>query len=299
VPAGPRQVLDPEILSKLSSLDLVARLVVEGFMTGLHKSPYHGFSVEFAEHRQYMPGDPLKHVDWKLYGKSDRFYVKIFEEETNLRAHLLLDVSASMGYASPGRITKFQYATYLAAALAYLMFMQQDAVGLLTFRDRIEKLIPPRSSRSHLRLLMAELERATPASTTALGSSLEKLAERIKRRGLILLLSDLMDEPESVLRALKHFRYHQHEVVVFHVLDPYEIAFPFRQESGFVDLETGEEILTQPWEIAEEYRSRFEAWSRMYERVCLDNRIEYVRLSTETPYDAALLRYLEKRRKLH
>jgi uncharacterized protein (DUF58 family) len=172
-------------------------------------------------------------------------------------------------------------------------------VGLLTFRDRVEKLIPPRSSRSHLRLLLAELERAEPASTTALGSSLEKLAERIKRRGLILLLSDLMDDPPSVLRALKHFRYRQHEVVVFHVLDPYEIAFPFKNESGFIDLETGEELLTQPWEIAAEYRSRFEEWSRTYERVCLDNRIEYVRLSTETPFDVALLRYLEKRRKLH
>lgn len=293
------QYLDPKVLSKLGGLDLVAKLLVEGFMTGLHKSPYHGFSVEFAEHRQYMPGDPLKHVDWKLYGKSDRFFVKIYEEETNLRAHILLDVSASMGYASPGNLTKFQYASFLGAALAYMMLMQQDAVGLMTFRDKVETFIPPRSSRTHLKLLLAELERGEPGSTTDMGSALEQLAERVKRRGLILILSDLMDDPASVMRALKHFRYRQHEVVVFHVLDPYEIKFPFRHESGFVDLETGKELLTQPWEIADQYRERFKAWSKAYERVCLENRIEYVQLSTETPYDVALLRYLEKRKRLH
>ena len=295
MPASSLQYLDPQVVSKLSSLDLIARLVVEGFMTGLHKSPYHGFSVEFLEHRQYMPGDPLKHVDWKLYGKSDRFYVKMFEEETNLRSHILLDVSASMGYASPGRLTKLQYSAYLAASLATLMLMQQDAVGLLTFRDRVERIIPPRSSRPHLKLILGELERARPSAGTAMGSSLEHLAERIKRRGLILLMSDLLDDPASVLRGLKHFRHRQHEVVVFHILDPYEISFPFRNESGFIDLETGEEITTQPWEIAEQYRAKFEAWSRAYERACMENRIEYVRLSTETPYDLALLRYLEKR----
>jgi len=301
VPAseGSLQYLDPKVVSKLSGLDLIARLLVEGFTTGLHKSPYHGFSVEFAEHRQYMPGDPLKHVDWKLYGKSDRFYVKIYEEETNLRSHLLLDVSASMGYASSGNLTKLQYASFLGAALAYMMLMQQDAAGLLTFRDTVDTVIPPRSSRTHLKLLLTALEQAQPASTTSMGSALEKLAERVKRRGLILLLSDLMDEPASVMRALKHFRHRQHEVVVFHILDPYEIEFPFRQEAGFVDLETGKELLTQPWEIAKQYRERFEAWSKAYERVCLENRIEYVRLSTQTPYDVALLRYLEKRKRLH
>jgi uncharacterized protein (DUF58 family) len=204
-----------------------------------------------------------------------------------------------MGYASEGRVSKFQYASYLAAALAYLMFSQQDAVGLLTFRDRVDKLIPPRSARGHLKLLLNELSSVEPGSGTEMGKSLEKLAESVKRRGLILLLSDLMDDPGSVIRALKHFRHRQHEVVVFHILDPFEIEFPFRQESGFIDMESGEELLTQPWEIASEYRNRFEAWSKAYERACLDNRIEYVRLSTDTPYDVALLRYLEKRRRLH
>jgi uncharacterized protein (DUF58 family) len=293
------QYLDPQVLSKLRGLDLIARLVVEGFMTGLHKSPYHGFSVEFAEHRQYMPGDPFKHVDWKLYGKSDRFYVKIFEEETNLRSHLLVDASASMGYASPGRLTKFQYASFLAAALAYMMFAQQDAVGLLTFRDTVEKLIPPRSSKGHLKLILNQLERTEPAATTAMGTALEFLAERIKRRGLILLFSDLMDDPGKVIRGLKHFRHRQHEVVVFHVLDPYEVEFPFRQEAGFVDVETGRELMTQPWEVAQDYKRRFAAWSLAYQRACLENRIEYVRLTTDTPYDVALLRYLEKRKTLY
>jgi uncharacterized protein (DUF58 family) len=293
------QMLDPQSLSKLKGLDLVAKLVVEGFLTGLHKSPYHGFSVEFAEHRQYMPGDPLKHVDWKLFGKSDRFYVKIFEEETNLRAHVLMDVSASMGYASEKRVTKYQYASFLAAGLAYLLVMQNDAVGLLTFRDEVVRMIPPRSSQGHLKVLLQELENTKPAAATATGKCLESLAERVKRRGLILLLTDLMDEPASVMRALKHFRHRQHEVVVFHILDPWEIEFPFRSESGFVDLETGQELLTQPWEIAEEYRKRVKDWTQAYQRLCLENRIEYVQLATDTPFDRALLRYLEKRRRLH
>ncbi len=293
------QYLDPKVLSKLRGLDLIARLVVEGFMTGLHKSPYHGFSVEFAEHRQYMPGDPFKHVDWKLYGKSDRFYVKIFEEETNLRSYILLDASASMGYASEGQITKFQYASFLAAALAYLMTSQQDAVGLLTFRDVIDRLVPPRSSTGHLKVLLTELERTQPAATTKMGLALEYLAERIKRRSLIVVLSDLMDEPDKVVRGLKHFRHRENEVVVFHILDPYEIEFPFRRESGFVDVETGRELMTQPWEIADEYKRKFQDWTMAYQRACLQNRIEYVQLRSDTPYDVALLRYLEKRRKLH
>lgn len=294
-----RSVLDPSVISKVKGLDLVAKLVVEGFLTGLHKSPYHGFSVEFAQHRQYMPGDPLKHVDWKLYGKSDRFFVKEYEEETNLRAHLLIDVSASMGYASEGRVTKFQYASYLAASLAYMMVMQNDAVGMLTFRDEVVKMIPPRASQGHLKMLLSELEATSPSAATATGKSLESLAERVKRRGLILLFSDLMDDPESVIRGLKHFRHRQHEVVVFHILDPFELEFPFKQESGFVDMETGRELLTQPWEIADVYRKRVGEWTEGYKRLCQENRIEYVQLSTATPYDLALLRYLEKRRRLH
>ena len=292
------QYLDPQALAKVRSLDLIAKLVVEGFITGLHKSPYHGFSVEFAEHRPYMPGDPFKHVDWKLFGKSDRYYVKIYEQETNLRAYVLTDASASMGYASPGQITKFQYASFLASALSYMMLMQQDAVGLLTFRDRIESMVPARAVPRHLKVLLKELENTVPASTTAMGGALHEMAERINRRGLIILISDLMDDPEKVLDGLKHFRHRQHEVVVFHVLDPYEIEFPFKEETGFVDMETGEELMTHPWEIAEEYRNRLDAWSTTYRDLLLEQRIEYERLSTRTPFDTALLSYLEKRKKL-
>jgi uncharacterized protein (DUF58 family) len=209
-----------------------------------------------------------------------------------------MDVSASMGYASPGRLTKFQYGSYLAASLCYLMLMQQDAVGLLTFRDRIETLIPARAVSGHLKILLKELQNAKPSSTTAMAGALHEMAERIQRRGLIIVLSDLMDDPEAVMRALKHFRHRRHEVVVFHILDPYEIQFPFKEETGFVDMETGEEVMTHPWEIADAYRERFEAWSGTYERVCRENRIAYERLSTDTPFDVALLRYLEKRKRL-
>lgn len=290
--------LDPKVVSELAGLDLVARLVVEGFLTGLHKSPYHGFSVEFAEHRQYMPGDPIRHVDWKIYAKSDRFYVKMYEEETNLRALLLVDSSASMGYASPGQLTKLRYGTLVGAALAYLMVHQQDSVGLLTYADAVQKFIPPRATKTHLQVLYAELNRLTPALTTNTRHSLKDLADRIHRRGLIVLISDLMDDPEGVMTALKHFRHRKHEVIVFHVLDPHEIDFPFRDVEGFIDMETKREILTQPWEIATDYRKNFEEWRAKYARMCRENHIDYVPLDTRVPFDTALLAYLEKRRRL-
>jgi uncharacterized protein (DUF58 family) len=294
-----RQYLDPRVASRLARIDLVARLVVEGFITGLHKSPYHGFSVEFAEHRPYMPGDPIRHIDWKLYAKSDRFYVKEYEEETNLRAYLLLDSSASMAYRSGGPLTKLEYASHLAAALSYLMLQQQDSVGLLTFSDRVKSFVPPRSSGGHLKILLREIERSRGGEGTRVGRSLHHLADRIKRRGLIILLSDLLDDPEEVLAGLRHFRHRKHEVVVFHVLDPAEIEFPFREETGFVDLESGETLDTQPWEIAREYRARFREWSERYKRECREHRIDYVPMNTATPYDLALYRYLEKRKTLY
>ena len=290
--------LDPRVVGELSGIDLVARLVVEGFLTGLHQSPYHGFSVEFAEHRQYMPGDPVRNVDWKIYAKSDRFYVKMFEEETNLRGYLLLDSSASMGYASPGQITKLRYGSFLAAALAYLMINQQDSVGLLTFGEAVRTFIPPRAVKSHLKVLYAELEHLRPEAGTNTLKSLSDLADRIHRRGLIILISDLMDDPRGVLRSLKHFRHRQHEVIVFHVLDPWEREFPFREESGFVDMETGREVLTQPWEIAGDYRRRFRAWQDACARQCGENLIDYVPIDTGVPFDRSLLAYLEKRRRL-
>ncbi len=300
-------LLDPYFVGKLRRLDLIARLVVEGFITGLHKSPYHGFSVEFAEHRPYMPGDPIHTVDWKVYAKSDRFYIKEYEEETNLRSHLLLDASSSMAYRSDEKVlTKLDYGTYLAAALAYLMIRQQDAVGLLTFDEDIRRYIPSRSAGTHLRVLLGELSRLSRGAQkvpegrgTRIGHSLHHLADRLTRRGLVILISDLMDDPAEVLRGLQHFRHRKHEVVVFHLLDPAEVAFPFQQETIFVDLETGRKLSTIPWEFAKEYRKEVESWQTRYRRVCAEQSIDYVEVRTDTPYDVALLRYLEKRRRLH
>jgi uncharacterized protein (DUF58 family) len=305
-----RVLLDPSFLSKLQGLDLIARLIVDGFLTGLHKSPYHGFSVEFAEHRQYMAGDPIRHVDWKVYAKSDRFYIKEYEQETNLRAHLLLDVSSSTPFADEGRIEKLRYGTYLAAALAYLMLQQQDAVGLLLFSDKIHKIIPARSARTHLRVLFAELEQGLRGALAAhrkedlrrtdVGPCLEHLADRTTRRGLMILISDLWDaNPERVMRSLKHFRHRQHEVVVFHLQDPREEKFDYRDETVFIDMETGERLSLQPWEIRKEYRQRMEERVSFYKRECGANLIAYERVMTDTPFDVALLRYLEKRSRLH
>lgn len=294
-----RQYLDPNIISRLKKLDLKAKLVVEGFMTGLHRSPYHGFSVEFAEHRPYMPGDPIRSIDWKVYAKSDRFYVKQYEDETNLRAHIVLDVSRSMTYAGQGAISKLEYAKHLAAALAYLMLHQQDAVGLLTFADTIRRYVPSRSVLRHLRVILRELETAESGTATDLGSCLSQVADRIRRRGLVIVLSDLLDEPDQVIQGLKHFRYKQHDVIVFQILDEDERAFPFSDEIGFVDMETGEEVIAQSWVVAGEYRKTVADWSDAYRRTCGEQQIEFVQLTNKTPFDRALLRFLEKRSRLH
>jgi len=298
--AGARGGLDPRIVSRLGRLDLVAKLVVEGFISGLHKSPFHGFSVEFVEHRQYMPGDPLRSVDWKVLAKSDRVYVKQYEDETNLRAHLVVDHSASMNFTStPGGLTKLDYARTLAAALTYLMLGQQDAVGLLTFAEKIESYIPARAKRSHLEVVLVELSRLAPGGKTALAESLHHLAERIRSRGLVLLFSDLMAPPDDVLSGLAHFRHRQHEVIVFHILDPAERNFDFSEPGTFIDQETGEEVALEPWEVRGQYKDRMQAWLERYKTECRRSRIDYVTLDTSTPYDEALFAYLEKRRRLH
>jgi uncharacterized protein (DUF58 family) len=292
--------LDPRVVSRLSRLDLAARLVVEGFITGLHKSPYHGFSVEFAQHRQYMPGDPIKNIDWKVYAKSDRFYVKEFEEETNLRAYIILDTSRSMTYRSEGSpMSKLEYGVNLAGALSYLMLGQQDAVGLLLFAEKISKYIAPRSVRSHLKTVFGELSGIEPGVGTDVSACLHQLAERVHKRGLVILISDLMDTPEKTMAGLKHFRHRKHEVIVFHLLDKAEIEFPFEKEGAFVDLESGEEIETQPWEIGSEYRRRLSEWTSFYRKMCGEHKIDYVLSNTSTPFDVALLQYLEKRQRLH
>jgi uncharacterized protein (DUF58 family) len=294
---GRPQLLDARFVSKLARLDLTARLVVEGFLAGLHRSPYHGFSVEFAEHRQYMPGDPLRHLDWKVLAKSDRKYVKQYEEETNLRASILIDTSASMGYGS-GPVTKLEYARQLAAALAYLMLGQNDAVGMFAFAANRAELIPPRSTMGHLRPLLLLLERLTPGGATHFTSSLHTLAERMTRRGLVIILSDLLDEPDRIEQAIHHFRHSQHEVLVFHVLDPQEVSFDFQREAIYVDLETGERVTTRPQELRSDYRARVGEWRAKLRQFCLEKRAEYVPLTTDQPFDRALLEYLSKRSRL-
>jgi uncharacterized protein (DUF58 family) len=291
------RLLDPHFVSKLTRLDLTARLVVEGFLTGLHRSPNHGFSVEFAEHRQYMPGDPLRHLDWRVLAKSDRKYIKQYEEETNLRAMLLVDTSASMGYGSHG-VTKLDYARQLAAALAYLMLRQNDAVGMFAFATGRAELIPPRSTMGHARPLLILLERLTPGGATDFASSLHSLAERMNRRGLVVLISDLLDDPERIAQAIHHFRHKKHEVLVFHVLDPQEVAFDFEREAVYVDLETGERVTTRPQELRPDYRARVNAWRDQLRQFCVEKRADYVPLTTDQPFDRALLEYLSKRSRL-
>ena len=293
-----RKYLDPRVISRLGTLELKARMVVEGFIAGLHKSPYHGFSVEFSEHRQYMAGDDFKYIDWKVYGKTDRFYVKQFEEETNLKAYLLLDCSASMAYQS-GEVSKFQYATLLAASLAYLLMRQRDAVGLVTFDETIRRLLPARSVKTYLPLLLAELDRTRPANSTAIVPTLHEMAERIKRRSLIMLCSDLYeDNVEGIIQGLKHFRHRKHEVIVFHILDPREIDFNFKEDAIFQDLESGEKLSTQPIHIRKEYHRLMQEYMSRLKKACRENQVDYVLLTTDVPFDLALTQYLQKRTRL-
>ncbi|HVN47626.1 MAG TPA: DUF58 domain-containing protein [Bacteroidota bacterium] len=291
--------LQPAVVAQLANMELRARFVVEGFITGLHKSPYHGFSVEFTEHRQYMPGDEIKHIDWKAYGKTDRFYVKQFEEETNLKSYLIVDASGSMAYASEGRIKKIEYASYIAASLSYLMIEQRDAVGLTLVDEQIRSSLPPRATRSYLHEILKALDAAQPSNKTGIAASLHLVAEQIKRRGLVIVISDLFDDPEKNMAALKHFRHRGHEVIVLQVLDPMERSFAFGSDAVFKDLETQETIATQPWHIQAAYQQSMREFLNLYQTQCRDHGIDYVLLDTATPFDNALMEYLNKRKRMH
>lgn len=289
--------LEPEVVSRLRNMELRARMIVEGFLQGMHRSPYHGFSVEFAEYRQYIPGDAPRYVDWKVYAKTDRYYVKVFEEETNLKGILLLDKSASMGFAGKG-MSKLRWGSLLAAALSFLMIKQQDAAGLVVFDDAIRELIPARSVRGQMVQLLKTLEHVEPSSRTHVSAALHHMAERLRRRGLCILISDLFDDPDSILKGLKHFRHRQHEVIVFHVLDDLERTFDYSDEARFVDLETGQEIRSQPWFVKKEYQQRVASWMHDLARACRQHAVDYVPVTTSTPFDRALLAYLNKRSRL-
>lgn len=294
-----RKFLDPRAVSRLDNMELIARLVVEGFMAGLHRSPFHGFSAEFSEYRPYNPGESASRVDWKVFAKTDRHYVKLFEEETNLRATLLLDASASMNFSGDDRrVTKFRYASLLGAGLAYLLIRQQDAVGMISFDDKVRTVLPARSMKRHLHTLLATLQKTEPGGETDVGGILHQAAEMLRRRGLVILLSDLLDDPAGVLAGLKHFRHRGHEVMVFHILDPLERDLALRDEIRLEDLETGRTLRTQPWFLREELAGRVEAWRRELEKECREHRIDYVPLESDTPFDVAMHRILDRRARL-
>jgi uncharacterized protein (DUF58 family) len=291
-----KKYLNPEVLSRLTRLDLKAKLVVEGFMSGLHASPFKGFSQEFADYRQYMPGDELKRLDWKIYGRTDRFYIKEFQEETNLRAYILLDTSGSMGYGAT--LNKLEYAKYLAASLAYMLLRQRDSVGIATFDTKIQELIMPSAKRSNLALILRIIDRALPQGETSLSRIVFELASKIKKRGLIIVISDLLDDPDSVIKALRSFRYRKHEILVFHILHADELKFPFASSARFKDLEDGSELIIDPAAIRDSYQHKFNKLLELYHHALLESNIDYELIYTTTPFDKALFSYLQKRGRL-
>lgn len=294
---GEARYLDPAIVAKLGTIDLKARTIVEGFLTGLHRSPYKGFSVEFAEYRQYLPGDDLATLDWKIYARSDKHFVKKFEEETNLTCHLLIDVSKSMGYGSRG-ITKVEYGSYLAGALAYLMNRQRDAFGLIAFDETIVSMLPASARPGHLRAALVALERLPVGSRTDVAKPLRDLATAIRKRGLVVLISDLLDDPERVLQQLKHFRHHGTDVIVFQVLDPAELEFPFEHAARFRDIETADEVMAVPSTVRAGYIERIQGLIATYKRELGLAGLDYCLLNTSQPLELGLMSYLMTRRRV-
>ncbi len=299
--------LDPQAVAELSNLELRARLIVEGFITGLHRSPYHGFSVEFAEHRPYNPGDELRHVDWKVYAKTDRYYIKQYEEETNLRHHVVLDTSPSMRYQGEGPVTKLEYGSYLAAAFHNLMLRQRDATGLIGFDETVHTVRRPKATPGYLRQLLVTLDgfnrEEESGQRTSAASALDEVAERIGRRSLVVVITDLFEniaQHEDLLRALRHLRHRQHEVIVFHVLESTterKFRFPDRPML-FRDVETGEEITLQPAQLREHYEEAVREFSDRFRRSCLEHDIDFAEIDTNESFDTALMAYLNKRTQL-
>ena len=287
---------DPKVLSQLKNLFLRARHVVDGVMVGIHPSRSKGFTSEFEGHREYSPSDDIRHIDWKAYGRFDRYFIKEYRETTNLKAFILLDASASMGYGSDGW-SKFDYASTLAASLAYLMLKQQDSVGLITFSNRIEGTVPPKATSGHLFAILKELEDKKPGGETSAGSILQELAGSLKRKGLLLLVSDLLDKPEEVIRGLKQLRSKGNDLLVFHILDRDELEFPFKDPTLFLDMEEEIKLLTDPYAIRSAYLKAIHTLIENYRESCTQNLVDYSLLDTSTGLDRALVRYLKWREK--
>ncbi|MBA3441847.1 MAG: DUF58 domain-containing protein [Pyrinomonadaceae bacterium] len=286
--------LSPEVLAQINSLELLARAVVEGFIAGLHRSPLTGFSTEFAEYRQYLPGDDLRYLDWRLLGRTDRYFIKKYRADTNTQCHLLIDTSRSMRYTT-GKVTKLQYAQYLAASLAYLANRQQDAVGLIAFDETVRTHVPARNRSGHMRTIFGHMAQLEPGGETQLTKMLHQAAERITRRGIVVLISDMYDEPEAITAALQHLRFKGNDVVVFHVLDKNEIEFDFNGLVLLEDAETAEQMSVVPEVLADGYRAAIRNHIERLRENAAANHIDYELLTTDQPLDQALFSFLAKR----
>ncbi len=290
--------LTPSDLQRISNLQVFARQVVEGFTTGMHRSPHKGFSVEFKQHRQYVPGDEIRHIDWRVFARSDRYYIREYEEETNLRATIILDRSGSMDYGGgqPGQVSKFEYATKLAACLSYLMLQQSDGVGLVTFDTQIRRYIPPRSRVSHLRMILNELESGKPGGETELGKVFHDLVPKLHRRGLLVIISDCFGEVANFLKALAHFRHARHEILVFQIWHPDELAFRFKGWTQFECMERdGVKHLLDPAILRQAYLANLEKFRTELTRGCRRHKVDLVPFTTDEPYAKALAAYLSRR----
>lgn len=295
MPETAQNYLDPKVLNKITKLELRARLVVEGFVSGMHKSPYHGFSVEFAQHREYVPGDDIRYIDWKIYGKSDRYYIKEFEEETNLRAHLFLDQSESMDYGHDGGMSKFDYAATCCASLAFMIQQQSDAVGLSRFDEKVVHSLPPKNTRAHLGNILTSLQDAKPTAKTKVGTVLRQLAGTLRTRGMVMVFSDLFDDPDEVLKGLRELAQRGHDVVVFHIFDRDELDFPFERMTLFEGMEELPELLVDPRSLRDAYLEEINTFRSRIRRGCLKQRIDYVVVENSRTLDVVLSSYLAAR----
>ena len=291
-----KKYLDPQTLSKLDGLQLRARKIIEGYVSGPHRSPYHGFSIEFTQHRQYVPGDDLRHVDWKVFGRTDKVYLKQYEEETNLVSYVLLDTSESMLYqGADSPLSKLDYAKCIAASLSYLVLQQQDSVGLATFDAEIRHFVQPSGQPSHLKQLLHVLEQSSGEKKTSIGPLFHDLAERFRKRGVVIILSDLFDDPEKILAGIKHLRHRQHDVIVFHILDVEEREFPFNQMMRFRGLEHWPDRITDPRQLRQIYLREMEKFLQKIAVGCRGQQVDYVPLLTDQSLDIALSSYLAGR----
>jgi len=297
MPLALEEYLRPDVIQQIQRLDLKARFIVEGFLAGLHSSPFQGFSVEFSEHRKYTAGDDIRQIDWNVYAKTDRFYIKKFEAETNLECYLLVDCSASMGYATGGRMTKMDYSICLAAAMGYMMVHQQDSVGLVTFDEKIRSFLPPKCSLSHLMNLLATLARTKPSACTNLAAAMHEAAERIRKRGLIILLSDLLAEQADVIDAMHHLRFRGHDLIIFQVLDHSEVAFDFDGQTRFEEPESGDHVDADPQAIRAAYQAELREFIDEYRRQCQSVRADFVTVDNSMTFDKALVEFLVQRQK--